>query len=621
LTFYEKSCELLIIMRPSILCLVALFGALFFTQVAHAAQSLQDQYLQIYLLIQEADKMEADGQKPAAYRRYETALNRLQALPKEWEPGIVGYRIKFCKEKLAALQDSADQNSTAPPATTSAATPPITTAPPQQDTTAIRQNISQIEVELARTKKDLASALQESKQLRSKLDETEKQLSDARSNNLGDKMTELTAQNKTLRDQLAQAQDEKARLLEDARSKSSDQKVAELLQQNNGLKADLARAEEIIKTLQSGTGETSVAALQVQLKKVQEQLAQQQQANTAFEQSTADLKKQLDEARANLAQARQQLASAPGAESSQRENEVLRSIINRQMQEQARRDAAKKLAQEELDSLKTKSDVLRQQIDILGSPIVVLSEEERALLRTPTAQIVSANNVLKAPLTQATPDNASTTTTTATTATPPASAPENPPVDYRTKPRIPDDMRQVAQQASDLFAQKKYDDACAAYQKIVDKYPESLYAWSNMGVVRFQQQNYAEAQRALLQAVKLSPSDGFSYSILGIVYYQLGKYDEAVNALTKAAALDPNDAKTLNYLGIACSQKGLQEAAEQQLRKAIELDPNYGDAHFNLAVIYATQKPPAKELAKRHYKQALDLGIPKDPQLDKMLLN
>jgi Flp pilus assembly protein TadD len=128
-----------------------------------------------------------------------------------------------------------------------------------------------------------------------------------------------------------------------------------------------------------------------------------------------------------------------------------------------------------------------------------------------------------------------------------------------------------------------------------------------------------EAQKALQQAVKLSPTDAFSYSILGIVYYQMSKFDDAINALTKAAALDPKDAKTYNYLGIACSQKGNQEAAEQQLRKAIEIDSNYGDAHFNLAVIYATQKPPAKELARKHYKQALDLGIPKDPQLDKLL--
>jgi Tfp pilus assembly protein PilF len=84
-------------------------------------------------------------------------------------------------------------------------------------------------------------------------------------------------------------------------------------------------------------------------------------------------------------------------------------------------------------------------------------------------------------------------------------------------------------------------------------------------------------------------------------------------------ALDPNDAKTRNYLGISSSRKGLQEAAEQECRKAIELDDSYGDAHFNLAVIYATQTPPAKELAKRHYNRALELGVPKDEELEKLI--
>ena len=40
---------------------------------------------------------------------------------------------------------------------------------------------------------------------------------------------------------------------------------------------------------------------------------------------------------------------------------------------------------------------------------------------------------------------------------------------------------------------------------------------------------------------------------------------------------------------------------------------NIADAHFNLAVIYAKQRTPNVELAKYHYKKALDLGAPPDP--------
>ncbi|HEY8964809.1 MAG TPA: tetratricopeptide repeat protein, partial [Candidatus Methylacidiphilales bacterium] len=189
--------------------------------------------------------------------------------------------------------------------------------------------------------------------------------------------------------------------------------------------------------------------------------------------------------------------------------------------------------------------------------------------------------------------------------------------DVANKARVPDDMRPIAQQASDAFSKGQFDAAADAYSKIVQKYPDSLYAWSNLGVVRFQQQRYPEAEKALKEAIRLNPNDAFSHSILGIVYYQQNRFDEAIDMLTRATTLDPNDARTRNYLGIACSQKGWQEAAEKQLRKAVEIDPSLGDAHFNLAVIYATQKPPSRELARKHYQKALDLGIPKDPQLEK----
>ena len=193
------------------------------------------------------------------------------------------------------------------------------------------------------------------------------------------------------------------------------------------------------------------------------------------------------------------------------------------------------------------------------------------------------------------------------------------PESYSEKPRIPDEFKDTAAQATSLYNEKKFDESAAAYEKILAKYPQSIYALSNLGVVRFQQQKYPEAEKALREAIRVAPNDAFSHSVLGIALVQQEKYDDAIQILSRAVALDPADAKTRNYLGISSSRKGLQEAAEQECRKAIELDEGYGDAHFNLAVIYATQTPPAKELAKRHYGRALELGVPKDPELEKLI--
>ena len=54
-------------------------------------------------------------------------------------------------------------------------------------------------------------------------------------------------------------------------------------------------------------------------------------------------------------------AGSPDYETLKRENEIMRGILTRELQEQAHRDMAKRLAQEEFDNLKLKSKVLQEQ--------------------------------------------------------------------------------------------------------------------------------------------------------------------------------------------------------------------------------------------------------------------
>jgi len=543
---------------------------------------------------------------------------------------------------------------------------------------------------------------------------------------------------------------------------------------------------------------------------VQEKLSESQLANQGLTETTNTLQLQLSQAQNDLAIANQKLAAAgPGSPeylTLKRENEVMRGILTHEIQEQSRRDGAKRIAQEEFDRLKINSQVLEEQLDILGSPMAPpTNDDERALLsslkagnegvmgisgetggnqlsattsgtpvtegnvpepstnavpaptdtntmaspsappgatnalantpesmtnaapaatdtnaaaaapETTTNSVATTTNAApvetNAPVatdTNAAPSVAATDTNTAPTSTnaipepapatasPPAAAttnavatetnampepaeatnaapvatdtnaaaatnsvastdtnapaattnapastdtttatpattdstaaastaggqPASDPTRYSYKPRLPDDMREVAQEATDLFKMQRYDEAAAKYQMIIDKYPESLYAWSNLGVVRSQQGKLQDAEKALQQAVKLSPNDAFSYRNLGIVYYQLNLNDAAIDALERSIALDPNNVYSHDYLGCACSQKGWQEVAEKEFRKAIEINDDFPDAHYNLAIVYAMQKPPSLELARHHYKRALDLGLPRDPRLEKLL--
>lgn len=194
-----------------------------------------------------------------------------------------------------------------------------------------------------------------------------------------------------------------------------------------------------------------------------------------------------------------------------------------------------------------------------------------------------------------------------------------PSVSTSVSPNVPPDLLPLAREGKEQFERGNYRDAEKTYEKILAKAPNNLYALSNLGVARFRGGKLKLAEKAFEKAIAVAPEDAFSHCTLGIVYYSQGKYDEAVDALTKALAISPKNATAHNYLGITASQKGWQEAAQKELETATALDPNYADAFFNLAVVYATQQPPNKESARKHYQRATELGAEPDTALEQLI--
>jgi Flp pilus assembly protein TadD len=146
-----------------------------------------------------------------------------------------------------------------------------------------------------------------------------------------------------------------------------------------------------------------------------------------------------------------------------------------------------------------------------------------------------------------------------------------------------------------------------------------VVALANLGVTQFRQGKLTAAQLALEKAIAADPNDAFTLTTLGAVMIEQNRIEDSLAYLERASEVVPDDPVTLNYLGVAASQLGQFGKAEQSLRRAITVNPEYAEAHFNLAVIYATAKPPSIALAKRHYEKALELGSGPDARLDSLL--
>jgi Flp pilus assembly protein TadD len=389
-------------------------------------------------------------------------------------------------------------------------------------------------------------------------------------------------------------------------AKQAQERVQVLVTENTDLKTKLALAEKSVREIGADKPkkEQEIADVKRQVEQLRQQLAASQKQNKEFEVTVADLRTQLQEASTELEKAKLTGASPEETTRLLKENDMLRRIVLRERQEEARREQAKKLMLAEFDKLQVKSDTLNQQIELLAQPVTKLSEAELALLRQPVVAVSDVNPT-------------SSEGTFAMAKNGPAK-PTGPTV-QTTAPAVPDELAPLARDAKENFEKGKYRAAEKQYQEILTKAPNNLYSLCNLGVVYFRTGKWKAAELTLKKAVALAPKDDFAHTTLGIVYYRQSKFDDAITELTSALGINPKSATAHNYLGITASQKGWKEAAEKEMLDAIAANPDYADAHFNLAVVYATSQPPSKEQAKQHYVKATSLGAEPDPALEKLL--
>lgn len=222
-----------------------------------------------------------------------------------------------------------------------------------------------------------------------------------------------------------------------------------------------------------------------------------------------------------------------------------------------------------------------------------------------------------------TPTNAPSTPSAPPAASPSSSGPTAPPpaggARRRTLRDLPSGASILAAQAQRAFAQRRFEDAEKAYREILTLDERNVFTLGNLAAILVERGRLEESEAMLKRALEADPQDPFSLSLQGIIRFRQQRYDEAFDALSRSALLDPDNADTQNYLGITLSQRGQRKAAEAALRKALKLAPSSPAAHYNLAVVYATQKPPYMELARYHYEKARRSGQPANPAFEGVL--
>jgi Flp pilus assembly protein TadD len=407
-------------------------------------------------------------------------------------------------------------------------------------------------------------------------------------------------------------------------AKENEQGVQLLLAEKNDLQQKLANAEEKIRTLSESDPikAEKLASMNRPLAELRQKLAETEKRNDYLAAKAAELDVQLDEASTQLQAA--MLTGANGEESVKlaRENELLRNIVVRERQEEARRDQTRNLVLAELDNLKIRSETLNRQIEFLAQPVTKLSGEELALFRQPVVSVSDQNaGLFKASFVF----EKKSAVNSISAAKADANGGTGGDVDTGTnrsdlaKTSVPPKNLRLVQAARKNFQQGNFKAAEKQYQQVLTDDPGNVDALSNLGAIYVRSGKLSSAESTLKQAVAIAPDNDFLLTTLGVVQYRQSKFDEAIVQLNKAIGINPKSATAHNYLGIAASQKGRQKEAEKEILQALANNPDDADAHFNLAVILVSTQPGSKELARQHYARATALGTQPSPSLEKLL--
>ena len=431
---------------------------------------------------------------------------------------------------------------------------------------------------------------------------------------------------KKLRDRVAELEKERDNLAEIVRGEGNGGRaLKELMQRNQQLSEQLDRAEQLASSLSelNKSKDEDIALLKSEITKVKIERDRLLSENLRHQQEIESSLRKLELLSDGLS-AEEKAALETASPMERQENELLRSIVLKQLRRQAQMKQAKELLLSQLDKVGARSETLLGLVEDMATGSQ-LTEEEKKLFKSPQFQeIVEAATASPstemgppAPVPNA-PEVVSNGESVSDTLIAPAAGPPAADGVIRNQ-KVSVELAQIDKSARLDFQEGRLSEAEAGFLEYLRFRPKSVSCLCNLGVLKTSLKNYSEAEYYLEKALAIDSESGLAHYLLGRVYFLQGKLDDALAKLEEGITHDPQNAKAHNSVGVISTQKGWVSRAERAFTNAVSIDPKYGDAHFNLAVLHATKDNPDPKAAEKHYFEALHLGIPRDAAIEEFL--
>jgi tetratricopeptide (TPR) repeat protein len=185
---------------------------------------------------------------------------------------------------------------------------------------------------------------------------------------------------------------------------------------------------------------------------------------------------------------------------------------------------------------------------------------------------------------------------------------------------ITDEMTDLLTKGNELFDQKDYADALAAYEKILEKYPDAYPIYKNIGNCYFSQEKYDLAEQNYMKVLEKDPKNTETIIAVGNCYANRGDTAKAQEWYGKVDFEKLDDPVVLYNLGTIYYNSSKFDDALKYYQKAVEKKPDFADGFYQLGLTYLNlQKNPEAIAAFETCLKVLPADSPKKAQVQGFL--
>ena len=184
---------------------------------------------------------------------------------------------------------------------------------------------------------------------------------------------------------------------------------------------------------------------------------------------------------------------------------------------------------------------------------------------------------------------------------------------------INDELKAGLKQGNQFFAEKKYEEAAAAFADLVAKNPDAYVVNKNIGNCYFELQKYDQAEEYYRKVLDKEPANAEIMLLVGNCLANRGETEKAMEWYAKIEFDKITDPNVLFNIGTAFYRQSKFEEALKYYKRSVELKCDFLDGIYQKGLTYISLQNNAEAVKVFEQYLKLDPDSPKAAQVRSFL--